>query len=105
MVPRRDVERSLIVSTAGGVMTEEAGTVTGDLELFTRLEDSTLRVSVRYAGAQESYTVAGSPASISGGPPLGPAALHARVAEHLSTPGPVVEGNEKPRSLEDFSPT
>jgi hypothetical protein len=43
-------------------MTEEVGVVTGDLEVPTRLlaaED--IEVTVRYAGAEEWYTVEGSP--------------------------------------------
>jgi hypothetical protein len=32
--------RSPFVSTAGGVMTEEAGAVTGDLELLTRTSEA-----------------------------------------------------------------
>src|SRR5918998_5185210 len=54
--------RSEFVSTVGGVMTEEAGAVTGDLELLTRpAEVGALEALVRYAGAEEWYTVSGSP--------------------------------------------
>lgn len=42
-------------------MTEQAGAVTGELELETRIESEGLDVMVRYAGAEEWYTVVGSP--------------------------------------------
>jgi hypothetical protein len=43
-------------------MTDEGGAVTGALEIATRLLDAgVLDVCVRYAGAEEWYTVAGSP--------------------------------------------
>ena len=89
--------RATFTSTLGGVMTEEAGAITGDLELLCRpLPDGT-HVAVRYAGADEWYTVSG-----------GPLRLHSdeetrdRLLEHLSTPGPVVSENEKPVTLEGF---
>ena len=43
-------------------MTDEVGVVTGDLEIATRLLNAgVFDVRVRYAGAEEWYTVAGSP--------------------------------------------
>jgi hypothetical protein len=42
-------------------MTEEVGAVTGDLEVATRLLAADgIEVTVRYAGAEEWYTVEGS---------------------------------------------
>ena len=54
--------RSEFLSTAGGVMTEEAGAITGDLELLTRPtpDGDSIEAYVRYAGAQDLYTVLGS---------------------------------------------
>jgi hypothetical protein len=103
MSSQENERRSVIRSTVGGVITDEAGVVTGDLEISTRLLDAgLLEVHVRYAGAEEWYTVTGSPV------PLDDrsfsADLHERVVEHLTTPGPVVDGNEEPRSLLGFSP-
>ncbi len=93
--------RSAFTSTAGGVLTEEAGAITGELELFCRPEAGGLRVEIRYAGAGEWYTVSGSPVRVQDDPndALG------WVVRHLSTPGPVVDGNEKPVTLEGFAGT
>jgi hypothetical protein len=92
---------SIIRSTVGGVMTDEVGAVTGDLEIVTRLDTEGLCVFVRYAGADEWYTVTGSPLSL--GDRSSPAALHERVVSHLTKPGSVVDGNEEPVSLKEFS--
>jgi hypothetical protein len=95
---------SVIASTVGGVMTDEVGAVTGDLEISTQLDAGRLNVSVRYAGADEWYRVTGSPIhqlDAAGSSP--PEELHERVVEHLTKPGAVVEGNEEPTSLRDFS--
>src|SRR5919199_1915676 len=63
----RGETRSTFTSTIGGVMTEEVGPVTGELEVLTRAEERTLEVLVRYAGAEEWYTVEGSPISLAAG--------------------------------------
>ncbi len=105
--PREDEIRSTFASTTGGVMTKEAGAVTGDLEISTRAESVSLGVSVRYAGAEEWYTVEGSPISLAGANPSSPdelCHLHLRVLDHLMRPGRVVDGNELPASLESFHP-
>ncbi len=86
-------------STTGGVMTEEAGAVTGELELLCRPGAQVMHVAVRYAGADEWYTVSGGPVRIQGNTDdaLG------RIVRHLSTPGPLVGGNEKAVTLEGFA--
>ena len=54
--------RSTFVSTTGGVMTDEVGAITGELELLTRLTpDGGIEAMVRYTGAQDLYTVLESP--------------------------------------------
>ena len=83
-------------------MTEEVGAVTGDLELLTRPTDEAgdtgLEVLVRYAGAEEWYTVLGSPlAKPEGGESH--RALHEAALARLTTPGPVEGGNEQPVHL------
>lgn len=89
--------RSTFASTAGGVMTEEAGAVTGDLELLTRPgEEGLVEVLVRYAGAEEWYMVSGSPVPAETG---GPHVTHETVLAQLTTPGPVEGGNELPVDL------
>ena len=105
--PREDEIRSTFASTTGGVLTREAGAVTGDLEITTRPEGDDLGAFVRYAGADEWYTVEGSPIDLASEAP--PSAdelreLHERVLSHLSRPGRVVDGNELPVSLESFHP-
>jgi hypothetical protein len=80
-------------------MTEEAGAITGELDLLCRPGADGLHVAVRYAGADEWYTVSGSPVQIQGNPDgaLG------RVVRHLSTPGPVVDANERAVTLARFA--
>ncbi|MCA1730311.1 MAG: hypothetical protein LC751_13140 [Actinobacteria bacterium] len=103
MSTQENERRSIIRSTVGGVMTDEVGAVSGDLEIATQLDIEALRASVRYAESEEWYTITGSPVSL--GDRSSPSDLHERVAEHLTIPGPVVDGNEEPVSLQGFSPT
>lgn len=93
--------RSVFASTAGGVMTREAGAVTGDLELATTVEGDRLLARVRYAGASEWYEIEGSPARI--GTTDDPDEAHRLIIEQLGRPGPVTQGNEEPVSLEGFN--
>lgn len=95
--------RSTFTSTAGGVMTEEAGAVTGELEIETSTSGEQLTVMVRYAGAEEWYTVAGGGIQPSEAPAGPHAESHARIVEYLSTPGKSVNGNETPVSLQGYS--
>lgn len=77
-------------------MTEEAGAITGDLELLTRpgtAGENSVDVMVRYAGADEWYTVSGSPV------PADPGAFHEVALARLTTPGRVEGGNELPVDL------
>ena len=90
--------RSTFTSTTGGVMTEEAGAITGELELLCRPGADGLQVPVRYASADEWYTVSGSPVQVQGNSDD----AMGRVVGHLSTPGPVADGNEKAVTLEGF---
>ena len=91
-------------STTGGVMTMEVGAITGELELLTRATpDGGIEAMVRYADAQDLYTVSGSPvrtATLSERP--GQAehrATHERILESLTTPGRAESGNEMPVEL------
>lgn len=100
--PIKGEARSIIASTTGGIMTKEVGAVTGDLEIATRLTGTgTIEVTVRYAGASEWYVVEGSP--IEPGNAGSPSELRERIVEHLTTPGPTVDGNEEPVYLSRFS--
>ncbi|HET7480130.1 MAG TPA: hypothetical protein VFJ72_11505 [Rubrobacteraceae bacterium] len=102
MTDRDGGTRTTFESTTGGVMTEEAGAVTGELELSTEVGEG-LRASVRYAGAEEWYTVEGSPIPLKAGAGEDPTELHRRVEECLKTPGPVVDANERAATLKWFS--
>ncbi len=94
--PIGDEFRSTFTSTTGGVLTEEAGAVTGELELLCRPEAEGVHVAVRYAGADEWYTVSGSPVQVRGDENE----TRDQLLERLTTPGPVVDGNEKPVTLD-----
>lgn len=96
-----DETRPTFTSTAGGVMTKEAGAITGELELSTRPAEETLEVLIRYAEAEEWYTVEGSPVSLE--EETDPGELHERVVAHLTKPGRRTSGNEEPVSLNSFS--
>ena len=75
--------RGDFVAKRGGVMTDEVGTVTGDLTLLTELgDDRALRVLVQYVGAEEWYRVTDSPTSLPEGTTL--EALHAELIRSMS---------------------
>ena len=49
---------SVFTAPPGGVMTDEVGVITGELELRTRLAaNGQIRVEVRYTGAEEWYRI------------------------------------------------
>jgi hypothetical protein len=95
--------RSAFASTAGGVMTEEAGAVTGDLELLTRPapDGRGVEALVRYAGSRDLYAVSGSPVRVTSEGPNEEEhqAAHGRILGLLTTPGRVEGGNELPTDL------
>lgn len=84
-------------------MTEEAGAISGELELLTRPTPAgdAIEALVRYAGSRDLYTVAGSPVrSVSDTPDESEhAAAHERILETLTTRGPMRFGNEQPVDL------
>ena len=91
-------------STTGGVMTEEVGAITGELELVTRVTPGgDIEAMVRYAGAKDLYTVLGSPvrAVVEHLDQAEHRAAHERILETLTTPGSVESGNEQPVELLD----
>ncbi len=78
-------------------MTVEVGAITGDLELLTQPTENNngIEALVRYAGASEQYTVAGSPI-----PTTDPHQdAHDRILEQLTTPGGTEEAGELPVEL------
>lgn len=53
--------RSTFNATPDGVMTNEVGIITGELELHTTCsQDGTLHLAIRYVGANEWYTIHGN---------------------------------------------
>jgi hypothetical protein len=85
-------------------MTEEAGAVTGDLELLTRPtpDGHAIEALVRYAGTRDLYTVSGSPVRAASESPDEEEhrVAHERILGLLTTPGRADEvGNELPADL------
>ncbi|MGD6747146.1 hypothetical protein ACOKM3_35565 [Streptomyces sp. BH106] len=72
----------------GGAMTDEVGVVTGDLTVATVPEaGGRARIAVQYTGADEWYTLTGSPTTV---PPEGLEALHAEVLRRVEQGGGAV---------------
>ena len=86
---------SIFASTTGGVMTDEVGAITGELELLTRPSGDDIETRVRYVGAHDTYTVAGSPVRSTGSH----RASHETILGRLTTPSRVEAGNELPVDL------
>ncbi|GAA4890134.1 hypothetical protein ACFPM3_19650 [Streptomyces coeruleoprunus] len=77
--------RSEVTAGRGGAMTDEVGVVTGDLTVITaRAADGLAHITVAYTGAEESYTLTGSPVPV---PPDGVEALHTRVLDAIRAGG------------------
>ena len=77
-------------------MTDEAGAITGDLELLTRPVGDGVEALVRYAGADEWYRVQGAPVPERGGHEQ----THQAILARLTTPGQTEGGNELPVDLQ-----
>ena len=76
---------SPLVAGQGGVMTEEVGVVTGDLELRTTIgTDGVVTAKVRYAGATEWYRVRGGTCRLADA--RDHAAVHSLLAGVLNRP-------------------
>ncbi|WP_407552197.1 hypothetical protein QOM21_20980 [Streptomyces sp. Pv4-95] len=88
--PRRCVGTA--TAGPGGAMTDEVGVITGDLTLSTVLgPDGLATVHIQYTGAEEWYTLTGSPAPVEPGglETLHAAALHAvRQGSEAVVPAP-----------------
>ncbi|MFD6891172.1 hypothetical protein [Streptomyces sp. NPDC059957] len=66
-------------------MTDEVGVITGDVTVTTEPgPDGTAQVRIQYTGAEEWYTLTGSPAPL---PPGGLAVLHQHVVEAVKAGG------------------
>ena len=86
-------------------MTDEVGAITGALELLTRPTSNgkSIEALVRYVGAQDLYTVAGSPLrGVSEHPDeVEHQRAHELILKSLTTPGHSEHGNERPVHLLD----
>lgn len=84
-------------------MTEEVGAISGELELLTRPtpDGTAIEAMVRYAGARDLYTIAGSP--VRGVSEFVDesehSVAHGRILEALTIRGPIRGGNEQPVDL------
>ena len=77
-------------------MTREVGAITGELDLETTLTAGRLKARIAYADADEWYTPRGSPLRCTSDDPRH---AHQQVLARLTTPGPIVRGNEQPVDL------
>ncbi|GAA2964565.1 hypothetical protein GCM10010446_57730 [Streptomyces enissocaesilis] len=50
-----------VLSGRGGVLTEEAGVLTGDLTVHTTWAGGEARIAVQYSGSSDWFTMSGSP--------------------------------------------
>jgi hypothetical protein len=80
------VLRSSVTAPRDGIMTDDVGMITGELELETRCADGEVTAWLRYAGADEWYRLSRADCHLYDG--RDHAALHAVVATvlHCSTP-------------------
>ncbi len=66
-------------------MTDEVGVITGDVTLTSEAgPDDTVQVRIQYTGAEEWYTLTGSPAPL---PPSGLAPFHKQVVDAVQAGG------------------
>ncbi|MFE9558393.1 hypothetical protein ACFYMW_36170 [Streptomyces sp. NPDC006692] len=57
-----------VTAGPGGAMTDEVGVITGDLTIqTTRRPDQLVAVAIQYTGADEWYTLTGSPTHVPDG--------------------------------------
>jgi hypothetical protein len=73
-----------ITAGPGGVMTDEAGVITGELTLKTEVDKGTVVLRVQYKDAAEWYTVTGGKASLKNAKDLD--AVHAIAVALLHRP-------------------
>ncbi|OLR91201.1 hypothetical protein BJP25_30640 [Actinokineospora bangkokensis] len=76
---------SPLTAPPGGLMTEDAGAITGDLDLrSTCTADGVVQVKVRYTGAEDWYRVRGGQCKLSD--PADHGAVHALLVGVLNRP-------------------
>ena len=79
-----DVKTADIVTGPGGVMTDEAGVVTGELELETSFADGQVALRTRYRDADEWYALTGARTTLKDASDLD--AVHAIAVALLNRP-------------------
>jgi hypothetical protein len=62
--------RSSDVNAPGGVMTDEAGVITGELTLRSEVSGATVTLRVQYKDADEWYRLTGAPTALPPGQSL-----------------------------------
>ncbi|WP_318209575.1 MULTISPECIES: hypothetical protein [unclassified Streptomyces] len=83
--PGPDAHLDDVKAGPGGAMTDEVGVITGELTVATGpLTDGQAVVLIQYKGADEWYTLTGSPMPV---PPGGLAQLHAAVLDRVRAGG------------------
>lgn len=91
MTQRPEQYQDKVTAGPGGVMTDDVGVITGDLTIVTTCRgDGRADVLVQYTGAEEWYTLTGSPVPV---PPAGLHTLHDAVLAAARAGG----GAEVPR--------
>ncbi|MFG2290639.1 hypothetical protein ACGFOU_31735 [Streptomyces sp. NPDC048595] len=84
--PQRHLDE--VTAGPGGAMTDEVGVITGDLTIATVLQPGgRVAVHIQYTGAEEWYTLTGSPVAVA---PGGLAALHTAVVQAVRHGGGAV---------------
>jgi hypothetical protein len=63
-MPGDPTSRTADVNAPGGVMTDEAGVITGELTLRTELSGTTVALRVQYKDADEWYAVTNGTATL-----------------------------------------
>ncbi|MEV4072622.1 hypothetical protein ACGFJC_35035 [Nonomuraea fuscirosea] len=73
---------SNVIAGPGGVMTEEAGVITGEVTVRTEVSADRVTVRVQYLDADEWYQIDGSPLRPASGPASGPGQdLHDQIVQ------------------------
>lgn len=78
--------------TTSGIETDDVGVISGDVDVTTIVKDGSAVVTVAYSGADEHYTVTGSPLRTA----LDALGAHAQVVDALRVnPGRDAVGNAR----------
>lgn len=59
--PAEQHDEGRVTAGPGGLMTDEVGVITGDITVATEIRQGLAHIRVQYTGAEEWYTLTGSP--------------------------------------------